>query len=518
MSRWWPSVAFNRIMASDPILLIFATFAGLHAQVLTSQYDNARTNATVHETVLTPASVNSRQFGKIFSYKVDGDVYAQPLFVPGVEVPGKGVHDVIYIATEHNSVYAFDAANNPATPLWHASFVGQGITTVPAHQVRCPFVRPEIGITPTPVIDLPTGTIYVLARTVEDGAYVQKLHALAITTGAEKFGGPVAIKASGFDALRELPRAALLLAKGQVYLTWGSSCDVGPYHGWVMAYDAQKLTQSGVFNTSPVSAESGIWQSDDGPAADSEGNVYVATGNGKFTVAMGGNDYGDSALKLALGPSGLVVRDYFTPHDEKEMNAHDADLGSGGPVVLPEQPGDHRHLLLVGGKNGVLYVLDRDRMGKFHEGDDSHAVQTIRFRDGIYAAVAYWNSHVYLLPSSENLRDFALENGRLNMETVKSGEQRFPNAGANPVISANGTRNGVLWLVESKTWNGADKPAILFAFDAANVKRELYNTEENSARDRAGLTVRFSVPTVVSGRVYVDAKSEVDVYGLLNRP
>jgi hypothetical protein len=489
------------------ITLALALPAG--AQVLTAQYDNARTNATLNETVLTPANVNARQFGKLFSFPVDGDVYAQPLFLPNVPISGRGVSNVIYVATEHDSVYAFDAGGAAGAPLWHVSFLGKGIETVSDRDARCGFIRPEIGITPTPAIDLASGTLYVLARTKENGRFVQKLHALAITTGAEKFGGPVEIKAPGFDNQRELPRAALLLVNRRVYLTWGSSCDVGPYHGWLMAYDAQTLAQIAVWNASPDAEEAGIWQSDDGPAADSEGNIYVATGNGKFTAAQGGRDYGDSALKLALGPSGFEVRDYFTPFNERALNADDADLGSGGPVVLPD------HLLLVGGKDGSLYLLDRNRLGKYHAGDNSHAVQVIRFRGGIYAAPSFWNGHVFVLPSSEPLHDFSLEHGRLNVETVKKGTQRFANAGANPVVSSNGTRDGIVWLVESKTWNGADKPAILHAYDAANVAKELYNAEQNSARDRAGLTLRFTIPTVVDGHVYVCAKGRIEVYGLL---
>lgn len=488
----------------------------LAGQVLTAQYDNARTNATLHEAILTPDNVNRQQFGKVFSFRVDGDVYAQPLYLPAVDVPGKGRHNVVYIATEHDSVYAFDAAG-AGPPLWRVSFLRSGAATVPADDVACGFINPEIGITPTPVIDLASGTLYVLARTKENGAWVQRLHALAITTGAEKFGGPVEIRADGFDPRRELPRAALLLSKGQVYLTWGSSCDVGPYHGWVMAYDAAKLTQTAVFNTSPFSAESGIWQSDDGPAADADGNIYAVTGNGLFTVASGGRDYGDTALKLSLGPAGLVVRDYFTPSGEKLMNREDDDLGSGGPMLLPDQPGSHPHLLLAGGKNGILYVLDRDRMGHFQTGGDSHAVERYRFHGGIYAAAAYWNGHVYMLPSSEMLRDIPIQNGQLNFDQMKAGVQRFANAGANPTISADGARHGIVWLIESKTWNGRDKPAILHAYDAADVSRELFHTEQFPSRDRPGLTLRFTIPTIAGGRVYVDAKGEIDVYGLLRQ-
>lgn len=505
------------------------------AQVLTSQYDNARTGATLKETVLTPANVNAAGFGKLFSFPVDGDVYAQPLFLPRVEIPGKGIHDVIFVATEHDSVYAFDAAGQPSEPLWHVSFLnsGAGITPVPARDVACPFIAPDIGITPTPVIDPQTGTLYVLARTKEShgtlsaGRYAQKLHALAITTGVEKFGGPVEIKASvkgkgaggpngevAFDPLRELPRAGLLLSKGQVYMTWGSSCDVGPYHGWIMAYDARTLAQAGVFNTSPDAEESGIWQADNGPAADEDGNVYAATGNGRFTVAAGGRDYGDSLLKLGLAQGALAVRDFFTPFDEKALNREDADLGSGGPLLLPRQPGAHPHLVLIGGKDKGLYVLDRDRLGKYQSESNSQAVQVIRFRGGVYSAPAYWNGHVYMLASNDYVSDFLLDKGKLSDVPVAMSAQRFGNPGATPAISADGTRNGILWLLDTKAWNGADRPAVLHAYDASNVARELYNTEQHPGRDRVGRTLRFTIPTVVNGRVYVQAKGEVDVYGL----
>jgi hypothetical protein len=528
-----PSLGSATSLALVPIFLLLPHLPAA-AQVLTAQYDNARTGATLHETTLTPANVNAAHFGKIFSFPVDGDVYAQPLYVAGVEIPGKGIHNVIFIATEHDSVYAFDAAGAASSPLWRVSFLnsGAGIATVPAGDVACPFIAPEIGITPTPAIDLQTGTLYVLARTKEGGGslssrrYAQKLHALAITTGAEKFGGPVEIKASvkgrgasqgevAFDPLRELPRAALLLVNGQVYLTWGSSCDVGPYHGWVMAYDARTLAQTAVFNTSPDAEESGIWQSDNGPAADEEGNIYAATGNGKFTAAANGRDYGDSLLKLGLANRSLNVLDYFTPSNEKALNREDDDLGSGGPLLLPRQPGAPFGLVLVGGKDGSLYVLDRGHLGKFQEPGNSPAVQVIRFRDGIYAAPAYWNGRVYILAGGDYLSAFALRHGRLAARPDAMSVQRFGNPGATPAISANGIRNGIVWLIETKTWNGADQPAVLRAYDAANVARELYNSEQNDARDRVGLTLRFTIPTVVDGRVYVDAKHRVDVYGLL---
>jgi hypothetical protein len=325
----------------------------LRAQVLTSQYDSARSGANNHETTLTPANVNSKQFGKAFSLHVDGDVYAQVLYVPDVPIPGKGTHNVLYIATEHDSVYAFDADGRVTEPLWHVSFLKRGVGTVDASDVSCFFIDPDIGVTPTPTIDIETGTLYVLARTKESEGllkgsdFVHRLHALAITTGMEKFGGPNAIEPKGFNPLRQLPRAALL-ANHQVYLTWASSCDVWPYHGWVMAYDAHTLRQTAVFNTSLGEGQSGIWQSDMGPAADESGAVYVETGNGRFDVTSGGFDYGDSLLKLGLEGHNLQVRDYFTPHDKSRLDSADLDLGSGGPMLLPG------HFVLIAGKSGTL--------------------------------------------------------------------------------------------------------------------------------------------------------------------
>ena len=494
------------------MLLLFLAFLlhpGVRAQVTTCQYDNARTGANLHETALTPANVNAKQFGKLFSLPVDGDVYAQPLYVPGIEVPGKSVHNVVFVATEHDSVYAFDAEGKPTEPLWKVNFLNEqaGVTTVPAPDVRCPFIRPEIGITPTPVIDMATGTMYVLARTKEsqgrfsNARYVQRLHALAITTGVEKFGGPVEIKAPGFDGLRELPRAGLLLANGQVYLTWASSCDVATYHGWVMAYDAKKLAQTAAFNTSPDASESGIWQSDAAPAADAEGNIFAATGNGRFDNRR---NWGDTLLKLGRG---LQVLDYYTPLNQQQLNSDDDDLGSGGPMLLPG------HQLVLGGKGGMLYLLDARNLGKYQPANDAASHRAKQLRGGVYGAPAYWNGHVYVLARGDVLRDYSVENGQLN-GPVATGAQRFIPP-ATPAVSANGTRNAIVWTIETKDWNAADRNAVLHAFEAANIAHEIYSSETVAARDRVGLCVRFTIPTVVSGRVYVEAKRHVDVYGLL---
>jgi hypothetical protein len=500
------------------------------AQVTTSQYDNARTDATLSEKILTPQNVNREHFGKLGAFKVDGPVYAQPLYVPNVEIPGQGTHNVLYVATEHDSVYAFDADHPGSLPLWQVSFLDKARGAIPPTEdmVQCPFIRPEVGITSTPVIDIKTGTLYVLARTairhtVGGNEYFQHLHALAITTGVEKFGGPKLITASvpglgagkssrvDFDPLHENPRAALTLANNSVYMAWASSCDVVPYHGWVMAYEPGTLAQKAVLNVNPEGIEAGIWLSDTGPAVDSEGNLYVPTGNGTFDAASGGRDYGDSVLKL--DGSSLAVRDYFTPFDQTDIDAGDSDVGSSGPTLLPDQPGPHRHLLLQPTKYSRLYVIDRDQMGKFHPGGDA-IPQRIRMSGQGYGAMAYWNGHVFFAASGDYLRDYAVRNGQLILNTASS--MKFENPGATPSVSANGKKDAIVWAVSTKVWNGQDtQPAALYAFDATKLDQPIYTSEQNSQRDRAAAATRFVIPVVINGRVYFGTRNEVEVYGLL---
>lgn len=505
------------------------------AQVLTSQYDNLRTGCNLNETLLTPQNVNPNQFGKLFSLRVDGAIYAEPLYIPAIEIPGKGRHNVVFVATEHDSVYAFDADGAPQEPLWKVNFLdaNKGVTPVPVGDVGCPFISPEIGITSTPVIDLQSGTLYLLARTKEKSRllgkrHVQRLHALAITTGVEKFGGPVEIRASvkgngdgsshgqlDFDPLRENPRSSLLLVNGNVYLTWASSCDAGPYHGWVIAYDAHTLAQVAVFNTSPDTGDSGIWAGDTGPGADAEGSVFFATGNGKFNVTSGGRDYGDSVVKLSLVDRQLLVRDYFTPFNQAELDAKDQDLGSGGPLLLPDQPGPHPHLLVISGKGGTVYVLDRDHLGKNQSGSDDQIVQSFHGGpDENFGASAYWNGHVFTIFGSDVPKDFPVVNGQLSLTPLR-GSRTFPDPGSTPTVSANGTKDAIVWALTSRHWADPDgEPARLFAFDASNLNHELYSSEMNTTRDRAATGLRFNIPLVVNGHVYVGAKGELDVYGL----
>jgi hypothetical protein len=521
-----------RVLSLGVAFLLLLT---ARAQVLTSQYANSRTGADLHETILNPQNVNVHQFGKLFTFHVDGAVYAQPLYVPGLDIPGKGKHNVVFVATEHDSVYAFDAGGHPAERLWRVSLLNPKVDARPlsAMDVQCPFIDPEVGITSTPVIDYSSGTLYVLARTVERSGgstdhFVQRLHAFAITTGAEKFGGPVEIQASSsgrgdgssagqvrFDPLRENPRAALLLTGGTLYLTWASSCDVGPYHGWMMAYDSHSLKQLAAFDATPDGNDGGFWAGDTGPAADQESNVYAATGNGKFDAAARGRDYGDTLLKMRLNGHNLEIRDYFTPYNQAELDAQDNDLGSGGPVLFPGPSAAHSSLVAIAGKGATLYIIDRNKMGRFHAGDDSHAVWTIPLGGDLLGAPAYWNGRLFTAAEDDYIKEFAVTRGGLKL--VAQSREKFDNRAGIPTISSSGRANGVLWLLTSRLWNEPDgRPAVLYAYDASNVGRELYNSEQDSARDRAGIGLRFNMPMVANGRVYVGAKGEVDVYGLIS--
>jgi hypothetical protein len=537
-SSW--EVCVSRLLVSFAACFALAfTPTGAIAQqsappVPTSQYDNARTGATLSETTLTPQNVNAKQFGKVGAYKVDGAVYAQPLYVPNVPVPDKGTRNVLYVATEHDSVYAFDADKPGDSPLWHVNFLDEhnNVTTVPASDVGCPFILPEVGITSTPVIDMKTGTLYVLARTAvthssSHSEYFQHIHALAITTGAEKFGGPKQITASAqgkgedsqngvinFNNLRENPRAALLLSDGTLYLTWASSCDVDPYHGWVMAYDPATLAQKAALNVTPNGSEGGIWMSDAGPAADSAGNIYVPIGNGTFDAnQQDGRDWGDSIVKLSLDGSNFAVRDSFTPFNQEQLSRTDADLGSSGPTLIPDQPGKPAHILIQPGKSGDIYVMDRDKMGGYLK-DHNAILQQFKMKGGCYTAVAYWNGHVFIACEDDHIRSYNLVKGQL-LETPVMSSTHFDNPGATPAISANGAKDGILWAIATNTWNGPSQPAVLYAFDATKLGAPLYTSEQNAARDRGAKATRFVVPLVATGRVYFSARGEVEVYGLL---
>src|ERR1017187_7060060 len=538
------------MVASFSLLMPAAQGQGF-AGVFTQHNDNSRTGQNLNETVLTTANVNSTKFGKIFSYPVDGQVYAQPLYVPNVSIPSQGVHNVLYVATENDSLYAYDADGLTPNILWKVSFINPpSVTTLNCITLgfECN-VWPITGITGTPVIDPNTNTIYLLVRTQESGSSVQRLHALDITTGAEKFGGPVAITAtvSGtgtgtshgkvpFSTIHDNHRPGILLANGNVYIAWA-----GQAHGWVMAYNAETLKQVAVFNTTPNGTLGGVWQSGNGLATDSLGNIYLATGDGTFDASTGGKDYGDTLLKMDVN---LNVLDYFTPMDQAcRLLPNDLDLGSGGPLVLPPQAGSFADEVIESGKGGSpcdlfgstyavpIYLVNRDAMGTYHpEGDQD--IETIQGTiHGYWSNPAYWQGpaaeYVYYsgmtaeTGGGDYLKQYTISNGLVSTTPVEQSPNLFP-VGSTPSLSANGTSNGILWTIERKDILSAlpgTHPAILYAFNATNVSQLLYNSAQNKQlRDQGGCGNKFQTPTIANGKVYVGTQNELDVFGILPIP
>ncbi|HSY17613.1 MAG TPA: chitobiase/beta-hexosaminidase C-terminal domain-containing protein, partial [Candidatus Acidoferrales bacterium] len=502
--------------------------------VLTYHYNKARTGQNTNETVLTVANVGSTNFGRIFTQTVDGYVYAQPLIMTNLAIPGKGVHDVVFVATEHDSVYAFDANSNvPA--YWQASFIdpSNGITTVDSDtDIGCDDLVPEVGITSTPVIDVATGAIYVSAKTKQVTNSVttfhHKLHALNLTNGAEMFGGPAEMSATvtgtgdgndnlghvPFDPFTQFNRAALLLNNGVVYVGSAAHCDFGPYHGWLLGYDAQTLTLSNAFNTTPNGGLGGIWPAGCGPSVDASNNIYCITGNGTFDANTNG-DYGDTFLKLS-STNGLKVADYFTPFDQAALSAADQDLGSGGAVVLPDEVGGgttNQHLLVGSGKAGTIYLINREYMRQYHA-TDSAIVQSIPGAlNGGFDTPAYFNKKLYYIGVNDTLKAFAITNAHIGTTPVGQSGFTFGFPGATPTVSANGTNNGIVWALQTDAFDSSG-PAILHAFNATNVAQELYSSATVATRDQPGGAVKFAVPVVANGKVYVGAQYSLAVYGV----
>jgi hypothetical protein len=512
--------------------------------VFTFHNDNFRTGENTNETVLSPANVNSAGFGKLFSYPLDGLTFASPLYVAGVTIPGKGTHNVVYVATEHDSLYAFDADGLTNGPLWQISFINptSGVTTVPsADSDPGEDIPNEVGITSTPVIDPTNGTIYVVATTKEVSGntttYVQRLHALDIATGAEKFGAPVVIQAtvagtgpgsSGgqvqFDPLHENQRGALLLANGMVCFVFGSHGDVEPYYGWVLGYTATNVQhQVLVFNTAPNAGKSGIWMDGDGPAVDASSNLYFITADGLFDANSGGTDYGDSFIKLS--PAGAVL-DYFTPKVQAGLYASNLDLGAGGVLLLPDQSGLHPHEVVSASKNATIYLVDRDNMGHYHSNSDQIVQSLVNIfpsdpinDSGNFGSPVYFNGSIYFCAVSDHIRAFQLSNGLLSTSPTSLSAASFSYPGAMLAASGNGNANGILWAVQR---NGLSTPCTLHAYDAGNLTNELYNSDQDGSRDSAGADAKWAIPLVVNGKVYVATQNELDVtmnqltiYGLL---
>jgi hypothetical protein len=524
-------VCFRRCALTAAAFCFWSCQSGTgYAQVsvLTYHNDVSRTGQNLNETILTPANVNQNEFGKLLSYNVDGFVVAQPLYLQNVSIPNLGSHNVVYVATLHDSVYAFDADNiNPkAAPLWQISFINpaMGITSVSGADAGCTGVThfTEHGIVGTPVIDPDSGTLYVNAKTDDNGTYVQRLHALDIGTGQEKFGGPVVIAASvpgtgdgsstvTFNALNQMSRPGLLLLNNTIYAVFGANgCKQVHNHGWVLAYDARTLQQTGVFNTTPNQNNGGSWQAGSGPAADSSGNIYLETADAIFDADSGGVDFGDSILKLTPGSNGLSLADYFTPMSQALDNLNDLDLGSVGPLVLPDQPGPYPHLLIGSGKDETIYLMNRDNMGGYSPAQDQ-IVQEVppaftRQRDGV---PTYWNGMVYFEQFGSPVIAYSLSNGLLSTAPVTQTEVGY--SGNYPSsISASGTTNGILWLV-----TGNSGTFTLRAFNPTNLATEFYDSDQAGTRDTLSTTAHWATPTIANGKVYVGTQTQLVIYGLL---
>ena len=498
--------------------LTLASITTAQINVTTYHYDSSRMGQNTKETILTPSNVNSTKFGKLFSVTVDGQVYAQPLYLANVSIGG-GTHNVVFVATEHDSLYAIDA--NVGTMYWHISLIPAGGSTVPSSALACSDIAPEVGITSTPVIDTGTHTIYVVTKAKVNGIYVQHLHAIDVVTHAEKFGGPRLIQASGFDAFRENNRPGLVLENGHVIIAWASLCDVTPYHGWIISYKASTLAREAVYNSTPNGGEGGVWQSGAAGAVDSNGNIYFATGNGSFNSTQ--KNFGNTILKLGPPSAGIFpLVDWFTPHNQSSLNGGDTDLGSGGVLLLPDLPAGsaHQHLLVQAGKEGTIYLIDRSQMGHYCSGctRDSQIVQEISTGHSIFGAPAFWNNKVYFWGKGDVLKAYSFNangSGLLSSSPIAKSTISYLFPGATPTISANGNTNGIVWSLDTSGAE-ANSPAVLRAHNASNVAIEIYNSKQAAnGRDNPGGAVKFSVPVVANGKVYVGGKGRLTVYGLL---
>ncbi len=537
-------------------LLVWAIRAGSQTAVLTYHNDNARTGLNATETTLTVSNVNAAQFGKLFSQPVDGQIYAQPLVVPGVSIPGQGVHNFVIVATENNSVYAFDAnsaSGANGTPLWQAN-LGTAALSSHFHDYKNQAdgmyhdLVPEMGITGTPVIDPTSNTLYVVAFTEDtlqaqavSYVYHQWLHALDVATGAERPGSPVEILGQvpgfGYDSVagaipfrpgQQLQRPGLALWNGIVYIAFASHADADPYHGWLMGYNGVTLNQVATYCTTANGSEAGIWMSGAAPALGGSGHIYLATANddfGSFNPSAG--NYSESFLKLSTD-SGLTLVDYFTPYNWSNLDATDADLGSGGVVVLPDSVGSaaNPNLLVGAGKQGTIYLLSRDNLGQFHP-DGDYVVQTLPGAITMaFCTPAFFYDRIFYCGNGDVMKAFEFANGQFYPPYAMDftdWSHPFDYPGATPSVSANGTGdpyNGIVWIIEnvsgSQTDHSQPGKAVLHAYRTSDLSTELYNSSQApNGRDDPGNYVKFSVPTIANGHVYVGTANSLVVYGLL---
>jgi Abnormal spindle-like microcephaly-assoc'd, ASPM-SPD-2-Hydin len=500
--------------------------------VLTVHNDNARTGQNLNETILTTSNVNSANFGKLGTLSVDGLVDAEPLYVSNLTVAGSA-HNVVFVVTEHDSVYAFDA--DTFSQLWKVSLLGSNETT--SDNRGCSQVTPEIGITSTPVIDLAAGThgtIFAVAMSKDSsGNYHQRLHALDITTGAELTGSPGTIQATFpgtgenssngnviFDPAQYKERAGLLLMNHVIYTSWASHCDHAPYTGWLIGYNESTLQQASVFNVTPNGGEGAIWMAGAGLAADTLGNIYFLDANGTFddTLDSGGfpanGDFGNAFLKVSTSGNTLAVADYFTMFNTNAESNVDEDLGSGGAMVLPDltdTSGNTWHLAVGAGKDTHIYVVDRDLMGKFNTDTDSAIYQQINagLSGGVYSMPAYFNNTVYFGAVGDSLKAFSIVNAKLGSSAASKSATSCAYPGASPSISANGTTNGIVWTVENAS------TGVLHAYDATNLATELYNSNQAANNRDQFSGNKFITPMIANGKVYVGTPNSVVVFGLL---
>jgi hypothetical protein len=508
--------------------------------VTTFQYDNSRSGANTHESILTPNNVNVNTFGLKANFPVTGQVYAQPLYVPGLAINGTN-HNVLFVATEHDQVYAFDV--DSGAELWHRSFLfglntNVKVEAVTSTDANCQDINPEIGITGTPVIDLAGNTMYLVAKTKETNlrtqsvTFYQTIHAIDIRTGNDRIGANSSVasrritaQAPGngvgsvggiitFDPLVEGQRPAMTLNGGQLFVSMASHCDLGNYHGWFMAYSENALTQTATYLDTPNGHDGGFWAS--GPAVDSDGALYYTTGNGDFNGDSGGPDFGDSVLRLSLANGSFTLDDYFTPWNQATLDQTDKDQGSGGIILLPDQPGSaHPHLLLQVGKTGDLLLIDRDSMGHFNPVDNSQIVQWLPAAvGGLWGAPAFWNNNFYFGANRDVLKAFSFDPVAQKLSTTATSQasEMFNHYGPTPAVSSNGTDNGIVWIIQS---DRASENAILRAYLATDLTSEIYNSTVNSDRDTPGLPIKFAVPTIADGHVFVGTQNSVAMYGLL---
>ena len=495
---------------------------------MTYKNDVARTGQNLTESVLTLANVKSSSFGKLRFLATDGLVDAQPLYLSGLTVGGSA-HNVVFVATENDTAYAFDS--DSGTALWQKSLLPSG--ELPSDDRGCGQVTPAIGVTSTPVIDRSAGAhgvIYLVAMSIDASQnYHQRLHALDVTTGAEQFNGPVEIAAiypaSGGGSNTFAPgnyeeRAALLLLNGVIYTSWTSHCDNSPYTGWVIAYSSSTLAQTAVLNVAASNAGGGpaIWMAGGGPAADSSGNIYLLTANGAFDTTLDANgfpslgDYGNSFLKITTTGGTLKVADYFAMYNEVSESNGDADLGSGGALLLPDvtdSGGTTRHLVVGAGKDGNLYVVNRDSMGKFNPNSNQIWQEMSGvLGGGIWSTPAYFNGTVYYGPQGGALLAFKLTNAMLGGSPSSQTALSFPYPGTAAAVSANGNANGIVWAHENSA------TAVLHAYDAGNLATELYNSKQAAGgRDSFGSGNKFITPTIADGKVFVGTTNGVAVFG-----